>query len=120
MSRKMVPMVETFISRLGHEFYFLEPLAYHTAILFEGFGCAYSHGRAKMEWIHREFQPPAGELFKRLDGSTPFRMPGAERTVRGRSWAIQDGILNEPFTDFHMYKRIGMEAGICTFPNFVW
>lgn len=120
MSREMLPLVETFISRLGHEFYFLEPLAYHTAILFEGYGCAYSHGRKKMEWIHQEFQPPDGALFKRLDGSTPFRMPGAERTVRGRSWAIQDGILTEPFTDFHMYKHIGVNAGISTFPGFVW
>ncbi len=120
LSRAMAPLVESFISRLGHEYYFLEPLAYHTAILFESMGCMYSHGRMKMEWIQREFQPPDGELFKRLDGSTPFRMPGAEKTVRGRSWAIQDGILTEPFTDFHMYKHIGVNAGICTFPNYVW
>jgi hypothetical protein len=120
LSRAMQPMVESFISRLGHEYYFLEPLAYHTAILFEDYGCTYSHGRAKMEWIHQQFQAPDGVLFKRLDCSTPFRMPGAEKTVRSRSWAIQDGILNEPFTDFHMYKRIGANAGVCTFPNCVW
>ncbi len=120
VSRRLVPLVENFITRLGHEYYFLDPLAYHTAILFERFGCAYSHGKMKMEWIHREFQPPDGDLFKRLDGSTPFRVPGAEQTVRGRSWAIQDGILGEPFTDFHMYKHIGVDAGICTFPDYVW
>jgi hypothetical protein len=120
LSRRLVPVVESFIARLGHEYYFLDPLAYHTAILFERFGCTYSQGRAKMDWIHREFQSPNGELFKRLDGSTPFRMPGAAQTVRGRSWAIQDGILGEPFTDFHMYKHIGVDAGICTFPNYVW
>lgn len=120
LSRAMAPLVETFISRLGHDYYFLEPLAYHTAILFESMGCAYSQGRAKMEWIHRAFQAPDGELFKRLDGSTPFRASGAEKTVRGRSWAIQDGILSEPFTDFHMYKHIGVDAGLCTFPNYVW
>jgi hypothetical protein len=120
LARAMAPLVENFISRLGHAYYFLEPLAYHTAILFESLGCAYSHGRAKMEWIHREFQAPDGELFTRLDGSTPFRQPGAERTVRSRAWAIQDGILGEPFTGFHMYKHIGTDAGICTFPNYVW
>jgi len=120
LSRAMAPLVETFISRLGHEYYFLEPLAYHTAILFESMGCTYSHGRMKMQWIHEQFQSPDGELFRRLDGSTPFRMPGAEKTVRGRSWAIQDGILTEPFTDFHMYKHIGVNAGLCTFPNYVW
>jgi len=120
VSRQLVPVVETFISRLGHEYYFLEPLAYHTAILFESFGCAYSHGRKRMEWINAEFAAPDGELFKRLDGSTPFRMPGAETTVRGRSWAIHDGLLGEPFTDIHMYKRIGLNAGISTFPTYVW
>jgi hypothetical protein len=120
MSRQMVPVVETFISRLGREFYFLEPLAYHTAILFESFGCTYSQGRRKMDWIHQEFQPPDGILFKRLDGSTPFRLPGAEETVRGRSWAIHDGILGEPFTDLHMYKNISHPAAINTFPHPKW
>lgn len=120
LSRGMVPLIERFISRLGHEYYFLEPLAYHTAILFESFGCAYSHGRKRMEDIHREFQPPDGVLFKRLDGSTPFRMPGAEKSVRGRSWAIHDGLLGEPFTDIHMYKRLGVNAGLQTFPGYVW
>lgn len=120
LSRRMVPIVETFVSRLGHEYYFLEPLAYHTAILFESFGCAYSVGRKKMEWINAEFQAPNGLLFKALNGTTPFRQPGAEQTVRGRSWAIHDGILGEPFTDIHMHKRIGHPANICTFPNYCW
>ncbi len=119
MARKMLPVLERFIARLGHDMFFLEPLAYHTAILFERYGCNYSMGRKKMETIHQEFQP-GGEFFKRLDGSTPFRMPGAEKTVRGRSWAIQDGILGEPFTDIHMYKRTGVDAGIATFPNGEW
>ena len=73
-----------------------------------------------MEWIHQEFQAPHGELFKRLDGSTPFRMPGMEQTVRGRSWAIHDGILGEPFTAIHMYRRVRVDAGISTFPNAEW
>lgn len=119
MSRKMLPMLEMFIARLSHDMFFLEPLAYSTAILFERYGCNYSLGRKKMEMIHQEFQP-GGALFQRLDGSTPFRMPGAEQTVRGRAWAIQDGIMGEPFTDIHMYKRIGVNAGIETFPNGVW
>ena len=56
----------------------------------------------------------------RLDGSTPFRRPGAEQTVRGRSWAIHDGILGEPYTDYHMYKHVGKQADVCTFPKYVW
>jgi hypothetical protein len=119
MARKMLPNFERFISRLGHELFLLEPLAYHSAILFENFGCAYSQGRRRMERIHQEFQP-GGELFQRLDNSTPFRKPGAEKTVRGRSWAIHDGILGEPYTDYHMYKHVGKDAGVSTFPNYVW
>jgi hypothetical protein len=119
MARKMLPNFERFISRLGHDLFMMEPLAYHSAILFESFGFTYSQGRSRMEHIHQGFQP-GGEYFQRLDGSTPFRKPGAEKTVRGRSWAIHDGILGEPYTDFHMYKHVGQHAGASTFPNYVW
>ena len=119
MSRKILPTFERFVARLGHDMYMMEPLAYHTALLFEGFGCAYSQGRRRMEWIQEEFQL-GGELYNRLDGSTPFRVRGMEQTVRGRSWAIHDGVLNEPFTDVHMYKNIGKPAGVNTFPDWKW
>jgi hypothetical protein len=119
MSRKVLPKFEQFVARLGHEMYMMEPLAYHTALLFESFGCAYSLGRRRMEWIQQEFQP-GGELQQRLDGSTPFRVPGMAQTVRGRSWAIHDGVLGEPFTDVHMYKSIGKPAGVNTFPDGKW
>ncbi len=119
MARRTLPNFERFISRLGHDLYLMEPLAYHSAILFESFGCAYSLGRRRMERIHQEFQP-GGELFRQLDGSTPFRQPGAEKTVRGRSWAIHDGILGEPYTEYHMYKHVGKRADVSTFPNYVW
>ena len=119
MSRHILPTFERFVARLGHDMYMMEPLAYHTALLFESFGCAYSLGRRRMEWIQQEFQPD-GELYNRLDGSTPFRVRGMEQTVRGRSWAIHDGVLNEPFTDVHMYKNIGKPAGVNTFPDWKW
>jgi len=76
-------------------------------------------GQGRMEWIHQEFGR-GGLLFSRLDNSTPFRRPGMETTVRGRSWAIYDGILGEPFTGIRMYKRIGVHAGVCTFPEAIW
>lgn len=120
LSRKVQATFENFVAGLGHELFFFEPLAYHTAILFERYGCNYSVGKKKMEWIDHEFQAPDGELFKRLDSSTPFRMSGAEKTVRGRSWAIHDGILGEPFTAIHMYRRIGIDSGINTFPSAEW
>jgi hypothetical protein len=44
-------------------------------------------------------------------------MPGMERTVRGRSWAIQDSILDDPWDDVQIYRMIGVEAGINTFPD---
>jgi hypothetical protein len=119
MARRMMPNFERFVARLGHELFMMEPLAYHSAVLFESFGCMYSQGRRRMEHIQQEFQP-GGEYFQRLDGSTPFRQPGAEKTVRGRSWAIHDGILGETYTDYHMYKNIGQHAGVSTFPNYVW
>ena len=119
MSRHILPTFERFVARLGHDMYMMEPLAYHTALLFESFGCAYSLGRRRMEWIQQEFQPD-GELYNRLDGSTRFRVRGMEQTVRGRSWAIHDGVLNEPFTDVHMYKNIGKPAGVNTFPDWKW
>ncbi len=120
LSRKLIPVFEQFVYRLGHDMYLMEPLAYHTAILFEDFGCHYSQGRQRMEQIHQGFQPPEGELYLRLDGSTPFRQKGMENTVRGRSWAIHDGILGEPFTDYHMYKNVGKHAGVDTFPDRKW
>ena len=42
---------------------------------------------------------------------------GAAVTVSGRSWAIQDGILDEPWDDVHIYRMIGVDAGINTFPG---
>ena len=119
LTRKLIPSFEAFVSRLGHQIFFMEPLGYHTALLFERYGCAYTHGRAKMEWINREFRP-GGTLYHRLDNSTPFRRPGAEATIRGRSWAIHDGILGECFTSVQMYRRVGTSANICTFPNATW
>jgi len=119
LARRVVPRFEEFVARLGHDRFHIHPMAYHNAILFERYGFAYAIGRGKMEWIHQEFAP-GGVLHRRMDGSTPFRRPGAEVTVRGRSWAIHDGILRESFYGVRMYKRIGVHAGICTFPNAVW
>jgi hypothetical protein len=119
LTRKLIPAFEAFVSRLGHQIFFMEPLGYHTALLFERYGCAYTQGRAKMEWINREFRP-GGALYHRLDNSTPFRRPGAESTIRGRSWAIYDGLLGERFTGVQMYRRVGVSANICTFPSSTW
>jgi hypothetical protein len=120
MSRQQ-QLVEDFVAGLGHDLYLANPLGYHNAIFLEWQGFNYIRGRRKMEWIHREFQP-GGELFKKLNGSTPFRQPKLANTVRGRSWAIHDGILGEPWPalEVEMFKRVGHHAGVCTFPDAVY
>ena len=116
LSRTLLPLFEQFVSRLAHDYYLMEPLAYHNAILFERMGFNYVQGLRKIQWIHAAFQP-GGPLHRALDGSTPFRHPDAGATVRGRSWAIHDGILEEPWHGIRMYKRVGKEAGLDTFPG---
>jgi hypothetical protein len=119
LTRRLIPRFEEFVARLGYDRFQAQPLFYHAAILFERCGFAYTMGQGRMEWIHQEFGR-GGLLFSRLDNSTPFRRPGMEATVRGRSWAIYDGILGEPFTGIRMYKRVGVHAGVCTFPEAIW
>lgn len=117
--RRAVPVFDDFVGRMGHDMFLIEPLAYHNAIIFERYGFGYTHGRREMEQINAEFQP-GGALYLLLDDDNPFRPREAACSVRGRSWAIHDGILGHPFTGFHMYKRIGHNAGINTFPDGEW
>lgn len=117
--RPALTTFEAFVCNMGHALFFMEPMFYHNAIIFERYGFAYERGQQKMRTIHREFQP-GGSLHALLDGSTPFRQPDAHRSIAGRSWAIQDGILGEPFTGVKMYKRVGAHAGVQTFPDAQW
>lgn len=117
--RKTVPIFETFVKNMGHEIFFIEPLAYHNAIVFERYGFNYLRGLSEMRRIHKEFQPD-GELFLRLTDENQFRHKMAWKSVRGRSWAIHDGILGHPFTGFQMYKYVDKEAGVNTFEDAVW
>lgn len=120
---------EQFVDSLGMDMIVAEPLTYDNALRFERYGFDYLNGRRMMEEINREFRP-GGVLFDKLDGSTPFRQPGMDRTVHGRSWAIHDGLLDEPWDDvtvdkildepweeIRIYKMIGKMAGLNTFPE---
>ena len=109
-------LLEYFVDALGIEMIVAEPLTYDNAIRYEKYGFDYLQGLRLMREIDHGFQP-GGRYFNRLDGSTAFRMPGMDRTVRGRSWAIHDGILDEPWDEVHIYKMIGVNAGINTFPG---
>lgn len=118
---------ERFVDSLGMEMITAEPLTYDNAVRYEGYGFDYLSGRRMMLEIDREFRP-GGILFRKLDGSTPFRQPGMERTVHGRSWAIHDGILDEPWEgislntildepweDIKIYRMVGRPAAVRTF-----
>jgi hypothetical protein len=110
------PLLERFTDSLGIAMIVAEPLSYDNAIRYEKYGFDYLRGKRLMREIDLEFQP-GGRYFSKMDGSSPFRMPGMERTVRGRSWAIQDGILDEPWDGVEIYRMIGVDAGINTFPE---
>jgi hypothetical protein len=110
---------ENFITSLGHEMYYVEPLYYHNAIIFERHGFSYQMGRRQMERINSGFQP-GGEFSQQLDNSNPFRMSNAADSIRLRSWALHDGVLGEPFTNVTMYKRVEKSAEINTAPNCQW
>lgn len=109
---------ENFVEDLGHDMYFVEPLYYHNAVIFERYGFTYQQGRKLMERIHAGFSE-GGDLLKRLDGST-FRPIEAKNSIRLRSWAIHDGLLGEPFTDVTMYKRVEKHAGVSTTADAKW
>ena len=110
---------EEFITSLGHDMYFVEPLYYHNAVIFERYGFAYQMGKRRMDSIQAGFQE-GGELSQKLDGSNPFRTSSAANSIRLRSWAIHDGVLGEPFTNVTMYKRVRKSAGMNTTPGCDW
>jgi hypothetical protein len=118
-SRMVFEQIDTFLSLLGHRAYFLEPLTYASAWIFEQRGFAYVRGHKLMDDIHREFQP-GGRLYECLDDGSTFRKPNQADTVRGRAWAIHDGILDAldvRWDKIRMVKQIGRHAGVETFPQ---
>lgn len=114
-----VPIFEEFVHNMGHDLFLIEPLAYHNAWIFERYGFNYLRGYKEMCSIDHQFRP-GGDLYLKLSNNQVFRHEDNWKSVRGRSWAIHDGILGHPFTGFQMYKRLGTHAGICTFPDALW
>jgi len=117
--RPAMAAFEEFIVSLGPDIYYVEPLYYHNAVIFERYGFAYQMGKRRMEEIQAGFGE-GGELSSRLDRSNPFRSSGARSSIRLRSWAIHDGILGDPFTNVTMYKRVGKSADINTTSDCEW
>ncbi|HNR12245.1 MAG TPA: hypothetical protein PKM59_02910 [Thermodesulfobacteriota bacterium] len=116
--------LEHFCRILGIKSIVLEGLFYHNAIIWERLGFSYFEGFKRMKRINELFQP--GQILcEKLNGSTPFRQIGFHRTIRGRSWAIHDGILHDVDDDIlegawispKMYKMIENPRMIQTFPE---
>jgi len=117
--RRAMGTFEQFMTDLGHEMYYVEPLYYHNAVIFERYGFSYQMGRRLMNEIQTGFGE-GGALRAKLDGSNPFRSSQATNGIRLRSWAIHDGILGEPFTNVTMYKRVGVSANLNSAPDCEW
>ena len=118
---RVLDAMEGFCALIGKEIYLIEPLFYHSAILYERRGCGYLMGRDIMDGIHAGFSA-GGDLHKALDGSSDFRAPEAALTVRGRSWALHDGVGERIWggaavSGVKMYKAAGRHAGVNTFPG---
>lgn len=111
--------IETFMLCLNQHEYIAQPLFYHTAILFERYGFGYMQGKALMEEVHNGFQP-GGEYYAKLDESTPFRRAVLAGTIRGRSWAVHDGIMDDRWDRVRMVKRVGVDANVRTAPGVLW
>ncbi len=121
-SQLLFEHIDTFLAMLGHRAYFLEPLTYASAWVFERRGFAYVRGHKLMDDIHGGFQR-GGALYACLDGSSPFRQQDQAARVRGRAWAIHDGILDaieQRWDKIRMVKQIGRRAGVETFPQAVY
>ena len=103
---EIMDLIESLLSRLNIHLILGYPYAYHNAIELERIGYFYTNGREMMVEIDREFQR-GGKLFAKLDGSTPFRRPGMDKTIRGRSWAIHDGIMDRGWICPTMTKIVG-------------
>lgn len=120
--RAILQHIDGFLALMSHAAYSLEPLTYTSAWLFERHGFAYARGHRLMDEIHVEFRP-GGALHAALDGSTPFRQPSQAATVRGRAWAIHDGLLaviDRQWGGLRMIKQVGRHAGVETFPGAVY
>jgi hypothetical protein len=123
LMKESVKCLETFMEPFGLKTLTIDAFFYHNAILWERYGFDYFKGRKLMERINLEFQL-GGQLYEKMDGSTPFRRMGIEKRARGRSWAIYDGLCLDAFgEDWEspiMYKTLGKDSHVNTFPDQIY
>jgi hypothetical protein len=115
----MCDCLDEFCRAVGFKSIALEALFYHNAVMYERHGFRYFHGDQLMKEIHEAFKP-GGRISGLLDGSD-FRGHGFADTVRGRSWAVHDGILEDAgFDPWHpprMYRMVGKRFEVDTAPG---
>ena len=124
LTREVITGLEYFAKILDIKTISLEALFYHNAIAYERYGFSYFIGYDRMKRINELFQP-GGVLFNKLDNSTPFRRPEFAQSIRGRSWAIHDGIINDVADDILrgkwvspiMYRMVEKPESMITFPD---
>jgi hypothetical protein len=127
LTREVIRLLEFFCRMMDLKSIKLEALFYHNAIIYERHGFSYFSSYRMMKRIHEGFQPE-GKIFEKLDNSSPFRRPEFAHTVRGRSWAIHDGILfdvqddilEEGWVSPIMYRMIDNPKSMVTFPDPVY
>jgi hypothetical protein len=117
--KSSIDAFEEFVDSLGQTMYHVEPLYYHIAIIFERYGFNYQQGRMQMEEIEQGFSA-GGSLVPLLDNSSVFRQAAFATSIRGRSWAIHDGLLGQPHVQTTMYKLVGQHASVVTCPSAEW
>lgn len=123
-TREVVGILDYFCRILGLKSVRLEALFYHNAITYERMGYSYFEGYKQMKRINELFE--SGQiLYEKLDNSSPFRKQEFARTIKGRSWAIHDGILNDIEDDIldegwvspQMYRMVEKPRAMITFPD---
>ena len=119
MLSKAIISFEKFVTSIKQDIYFVEPLYYHNASIFEKYGFAYQKGRKLMDRIQSGFSP-GGDLIGKLDSSNIFRQTKSANSIRLRSWAIHDDILDGPFSGVTMYKYVGKSANVTTCLSCTW
>ena len=127
LTREVIGGLEYFAKTLDLKTITLEALFYHNAIVYERCGFTYFEGFKRMQRIHQAFQS-GGKLSRKLDPANPFRQPAFATTVRGRSWAVHDGVISEIDDDLldegwfspKMYLMVGQPRSVCTFPDAVY
>ncbi len=121
---EVINVLESFCRMFDIKSIRLEALFYHNAIVYERYGFGYLSGYPQMMKINELFQP-GGKLHNRLDGGSPFRMPQFAQTVRGRSWAIhdqileqlEDEVLEDGWVSPVMYRMVDKPRAMVTFPD---